>query len=207
MSIWPQIYCLLLFHLSADILYDSWSPAMTVSSVCISILSMLSSSPAKVIGLHCVLSCLNGDHASDHIICLLYVGCSNVLPTMIAMSGTAAMGGRRRRPGGGFMMTKCDWFQLPVGFSSATLLPATLPLHGVLHGRWFRHIFKWSIWPQINMRLWFVNECEPVSNPRLINYYTLDIYRIITCVSCLLPKIEASNAVKTLVFWVFRYVP
>ncbi|KAG6519851.1 hypothetical protein ZIOFF_016879 [Zingiber officinale] len=31
----------------ADILYDSWSPAMTVSSVCISILSMLSSSTAK----------------------------------------------------------------------------------------------------------------------------------------------------------------
>ncbi|PWZ21218.1 hypothetical protein Zm00014a_032761 [Zea mays] len=29
------------------ILYDSWSPAMTVSSICISILSMLSSSPAK----------------------------------------------------------------------------------------------------------------------------------------------------------------
>lgn len=32
----------------ADILYDSWSPAMTVSSVCISILSMLSSSTVKV---------------------------------------------------------------------------------------------------------------------------------------------------------------
>ncbi|KAK3032280.1 hypothetical protein RJ639_036237 [Escallonia herrerae] len=31
----------------ADILYDSWSPAMTVSSICISILSMLSSSTAK----------------------------------------------------------------------------------------------------------------------------------------------------------------
>ncbi|KAH0435711.1 hypothetical protein IEQ34_026543 [Dendrobium chrysotoxum] len=30
-----------------DILYDSWSPAMTVSSVCISILSMLSSSSIK----------------------------------------------------------------------------------------------------------------------------------------------------------------
>ncbi|KAK2990441.1 hypothetical protein RJ640_011189, partial [Escallonia rubra] len=30
-----------------DILYDSWSPAMTVSSICISILSMLSSSTAK----------------------------------------------------------------------------------------------------------------------------------------------------------------
>ncbi|KAJ6736787.1 UBIQUITIN-CONJUGATING ENZYME E2 [Salix viminalis] len=30
-----------------DILYDSWSPAMTVSSVCISILSMLSSSTVK----------------------------------------------------------------------------------------------------------------------------------------------------------------
>jgi hypothetical protein len=34
--------------LPTDILYDSWSPAMTVSSICISILSMLSSSPAKV---------------------------------------------------------------------------------------------------------------------------------------------------------------
>ncbi|RVW51735.1 putative ubiquitin-conjugating enzyme E2 16 [Vitis vinifera] len=30
-----------------DILYDSWSPAMTVSSICISILSMLSSSTVK----------------------------------------------------------------------------------------------------------------------------------------------------------------
>ncbi|KVH92347.1 Ubiquitin-conjugating enzyme, active site-containing protein, partial [Cynara cardunculus var. scolymus] len=30
-----------------DILYDSWSPAMTVGSICISILSMLSSSTAK----------------------------------------------------------------------------------------------------------------------------------------------------------------
>ncbi|XP_013744366.2 probable ubiquitin-conjugating enzyme E2 18 isoform X1 [Brassica napus] len=35
-------------HICLDILYDSWSPAMTVSSVCISILSMLSSSPEKV---------------------------------------------------------------------------------------------------------------------------------------------------------------
>jgi ubiquitin-conjugating enzyme E2 W len=34
-------------HICLDILYDSWSPAMTVNSVCISILSMLSSSPAK----------------------------------------------------------------------------------------------------------------------------------------------------------------
>ncbi|KAG6406447.1 hypothetical protein SASPL_134049 [Salvia splendens] len=33
--------------LPLDILYDSWSPAMTVSSICISILSMLSSSTAK----------------------------------------------------------------------------------------------------------------------------------------------------------------
>ena len=32
----------------ADILYDSWSPAMTVNSICISILSMLSSATAKV---------------------------------------------------------------------------------------------------------------------------------------------------------------
>ncbi|KAL8230814.1 hypothetical protein R6Q57_000592 [Mikania cordata] len=35
-------------HICLDILYDSWSPAMSVSSVCISILSMLSSSTAKV---------------------------------------------------------------------------------------------------------------------------------------------------------------
>ncbi|XP_064940127.1 probable ubiquitin-conjugating enzyme E2 16 isoform X2 [Musa acuminata AAA Group] len=34
-------------HICLDILYDSWSPAMTVSSVCISILSMLSSSAVK----------------------------------------------------------------------------------------------------------------------------------------------------------------
>lgn len=34
-------------HICLDILYDSWSPAMTVSSICISLLSMLSSSPKK----------------------------------------------------------------------------------------------------------------------------------------------------------------
>ncbi|KAK4390719.1 putative ubiquitin-conjugating enzyme E2 18 [Sesamum angolense] len=34
-------------QLRQDILYDSWSPAMTVSSICISILSMLSSSTVK----------------------------------------------------------------------------------------------------------------------------------------------------------------
>ncbi|KAG6489621.1 hypothetical protein ZIOFF_050896 [Zingiber officinale] len=34
-------------HICLDILYDSWSPAMTVSSVCVSILSMLSSSTVK----------------------------------------------------------------------------------------------------------------------------------------------------------------
>ncbi|GFY85381.1 ubiquitin-conjugating enzyme 16 [Actinidia rufa] len=36
-----------LLVLGLDILYDSWSPAMTVSSICISILSMLSSSTVK----------------------------------------------------------------------------------------------------------------------------------------------------------------
>lgn len=34
-------------HICLDILYDSWSPAMTLSSVCISILSLLSSSMMK----------------------------------------------------------------------------------------------------------------------------------------------------------------
>ncbi|KAK4387495.1 GTPase HflX [Sesamum angolense] len=36
-------------HICLDILYDSWSPAMTVSSICISILSMLSSSTVKAV--------------------------------------------------------------------------------------------------------------------------------------------------------------
>eukprot|EP00250_Pteridium_aquilinum_P022660 c25517_g1_i1 orf=54-521(+) len=34
-------------HICLDILYDSWSPAMTINSVCISILSMLSSATVK----------------------------------------------------------------------------------------------------------------------------------------------------------------
>ncbi|PKU65487.1 probable ubiquitin-conjugating enzyme E2 16 [Dendrobium catenatum] len=34
-------------HICLDILYDSWSPAMTVSSICVSIVSMLSSSTRK----------------------------------------------------------------------------------------------------------------------------------------------------------------
>eukprot|EP00898_Chlorokybus_atmophyticus_P002816 jgi/Chlat1/3535/Chrsp23S03797 len=35
-------------HICLDILYDSWSPALTVNSICISILSMLSSCKEKV---------------------------------------------------------------------------------------------------------------------------------------------------------------
>lgn len=35
-------------HICISILYDQWSPALTVSSVCLSILSMLSSSKQKV---------------------------------------------------------------------------------------------------------------------------------------------------------------
>jgi len=34
-------------HICLSILYDQWSPALSVQSVCLSILSMLSSSPAK----------------------------------------------------------------------------------------------------------------------------------------------------------------
>lgn len=51
-SICGQLYYKLTSKLCAvfaDILYDSWSPAMTVSSICISILSMLSSSTVKVL--------------------------------------------------------------------------------------------------------------------------------------------------------------
>jgi len=93
-------------HLPTDILYDSWSPAMTVSSICISILSMLSSSPAKV-AYFLYISLLNWwILLSD---CNTCTDCSNAQPIMIAMSGTVAMGGHRRRPGGGSMMTLCDW--------------------------------------------------------------------------------------------------
>lgn len=50
-------------HICLDILYDSWSPAMTVSSICISILSMLSSSTIKqrpADNDHYVKNCRNG---------------------------------------------------------------------------------------------------------------------------------------------------
>jgi hypothetical protein len=56
----------LLHHGQTDILYDSWSPAMTVSSICISILSMLSSSKVKVhtltyVGDCCAIFDANGE--------------------------------------------------------------------------------------------------------------------------------------------------
>ncbi|CAN0533608.1 unnamed protein product, partial [Laminaria digitata] len=35
-------------HICLSILYDEWSPALTIQSVCLSILSMLSSCTAKV---------------------------------------------------------------------------------------------------------------------------------------------------------------
>ncbi|XP_057529582.1 probable ubiquitin-conjugating enzyme E2 16 [Amaranthus tricolor] len=50
-------------HICLDILYDSWSPAMTVSSICISILSMLSSSSVRERPKdndHYVMNCRNG---------------------------------------------------------------------------------------------------------------------------------------------------
>ncbi|KAF3785156.1 putative ubiquitin-conjugating enzyme E2 16 [Nymphaea thermarum] len=50
-------------HICLDILYDSWTAAMTVSSICVSILSMLSSSPAKV-PLHCFLLLI--DFSTDY---------------------------------------------------------------------------------------------------------------------------------------------
>lgn len=36
-------------HICLSILYDQWSPALTVSAICLSIQSMLSSSKTKVI--------------------------------------------------------------------------------------------------------------------------------------------------------------
>ncbi|KAG0496070.1 hypothetical protein HPP92_000761 [Vanilla planifolia] len=65
-------------HICLDILYDSWSPAMTVSSVCISILSMLSSSTVKQ----------RPEDNDRHV-----RNCKN--------------GRSPRRQDGGFMMTKC----------------------------------------------------------------------------------------------------
>jgi hypothetical protein len=106
--------------LYSDILYDSWSPAMTVSSVCISILSMLSSSTEKV-----TLTSLDLSTSSfqNWVVCIklsTFYCCSNARKTMTAMLGIAAMEGRRRRQGGGSMMTKCNVHWL-------CCLPAFLP--------------------------------------------------------------------------------
>ena len=40
-------------HICLSILYDQWSPALTISSICLSILSMLSSCPKKVF-IYCI---------------------------------------------------------------------------------------------------------------------------------------------------------
>jgi hypothetical protein len=96
--------------------------------------------------------------------------CSNAQPIMIAMSGTAAMGGHRRRLGGGSMMTRCDgcshWRFLLAAPPSVARLP--------LHGRWFRFNFKRPIWLEINMPLWFVNECASAAVAVIANPYTFD---------------------------------
>lgn len=49
MIMWKVLILVTFATVWLDILYDSWSPAMTVSSICISILSMLSSSTVKVL--------------------------------------------------------------------------------------------------------------------------------------------------------------
>jgi ubiquitin-conjugating enzyme E2 W len=113
-------------HICLDILYDSWSPAMTVSSVCISILSMLSSSPAKVTYLFYIILL----EAVDLVMANTDTDCSNAQPIMIAMSGTAAMGGHRRRLGGGSMMTRCDGCSRWRFLLAAPPSVARLPLHG-----------------------------------------------------------------------------
>jgi ubiquitin-conjugating enzyme E2 W len=41
-------------HICLSILYDGWSPALTVSSVCLSIQSMLSSCPRKASSAPCL---------------------------------------------------------------------------------------------------------------------------------------------------------
>jgi hypothetical protein len=61
----------------------------------------------------------------DHWPCYVtntHTDCSNAQPIMIAMSGTAATGGHRRRPGGGSMTTLCDWC------SNWRFLPGSSPL-------------------------------------------------------------------------------
>ncbi|GLJ17246.1 hypothetical protein SUGI_0299040 [Cryptomeria japonica] len=57
-------------HICLDILYDSWSPAMTVGSICMSILSMLSSATAKQRppdNDRYVKNCRNGEELRRHL--------------------------------------------------------------------------------------------------------------------------------------------
>lgn len=102
--IWPLVSFV-------DILYDSWSPAMTVSSICISILSMLSSSTEKV---HATLILV---HRSFYIVNALFVlykiwtfflslGCSNDRPIMTDMCRIVRTEDLQRRRDGGSTMIK-----------------------------------------------------------------------------------------------------
>lgn len=105
-------WCMLV--IITDILYDSWSPAMTVSSICISILSMLSSSTVKVRLTIIWLSWRNSFmHMYVHLVLQnqalkthFYLVCSNAQQTMTVMWRTARMGGHLRRLDGGSTMTK-----------------------------------------------------------------------------------------------------
>ncbi|XP_013593705.1 PREDICTED: probable ubiquitin-conjugating enzyme E2 17 isoform X1 [Brassica oleracea var. oleracea] len=59
-------------HICLDVLYGSWSPAMRLSSICLSILSMLSSSSVKVCCVFCAFSSFFGFDSIFFLCCFVF---------------------------------------------------------------------------------------------------------------------------------------
>ncbi|KAL2917543.1 hypothetical protein HK105_202826 [Polyrhizophydium stewartii] len=76
-------------HICLSILYDQWSPALTVGSVCLSILSMLSSCTKKVLRRICPASPLP-PAVLDHALQLMVLRLLSASPVAAAVAALAA---------------------------------------------------------------------------------------------------------------------
>ena len=104
----------------------------------------------------------------------MHNGCRNARLIMIAMWGTAVTGGLRRRLGGGFMMTKCDEFQLGTLPAAVATHEPTVVWRTSFMKDYLGKYSKPSIWRQTNMPKWF---CTWMCT--CINSRTYEIPRII----------------------------